>query len=97
MLATNGNSCYYVIAVARNYNGDRDLAIVRAVSGVESTAATVEPDFTANIAAQGSFQFWRMFQVLAGFWHQRFFARIKIALGAFRPRPLLPGVSGRVI
>jgi hypothetical protein len=45
-----------VVRIARQHYADRDLAVIRAVSGVESAARIVEADVSANISAQGFVQ-----------------------------------------
>ena len=42
-----------VVVVARNYNSDRDLAVIGGVGCVESAGAVVEADFSSDAAAEG--------------------------------------------
>src|SRR5579864_4053119 len=57
MLAANGNRCDNIFGVSGNHYADWDLAIVRAVGGVERPAAVIKAHLTANLAAQSRFQF----------------------------------------
>ena len=56
MVAADGNRGENVFFVARNYDADRDLAVIGAVSCVEGTAARVEADFSAKVAAESGFK-----------------------------------------
>jgi hypothetical protein len=51
-IAAEGDGGENILGIAGNYNANRDLAIVGAVSGVESAGAAIEPDFTANSLTQ---------------------------------------------
>ena len=44
----------HIVGVARNDEADRNLAVVRAVGGVQRAAAAIEADFAANLALQRS-------------------------------------------
>jgi hypothetical protein len=41
-----------IVGVAREYDPNRDLAVVRTVGGIESAGAAVEADFAADFCAQ---------------------------------------------
>jgi hypothetical protein len=41
-----------IVVIAREYNADRDLTVVGAVGRVESAAAAVEANFSANLSSQ---------------------------------------------
>lgn len=56
VLATKVDGCYHIFFVARNYDPDRDLAIVGAISGIKSATAGVEADFAAQMATQRGFE-----------------------------------------
>jgi hypothetical protein len=56
VLATEGNGREHVFFVAGNYDADRDLAIVGAVGGVERSAAGVEANLSAKVAAESGFK-----------------------------------------
>ena len=56
MIAAEGDGGEHVFFIARNYNADRDLAIVGAVGGIEGAAARVEAYLTPKMAAERSFQ-----------------------------------------
>ena len=56
MFAAKGDGSDDVFFVARDDDADRNLAIVRAIGGVESAAAGVEADFSAKMAAEGGFE-----------------------------------------
>jgi hypothetical protein len=51
-IATNGNRGENVIGIAGKYHADRNLAVVRAVGGVESAAAIVKANVSAYASAQ---------------------------------------------
>ena len=46
----------YVFFVARDYDSDRDLAVVGAIGGIESAAAGVEANFSAKVTAESGFE-----------------------------------------
>jgi hypothetical protein len=56
VVAAEGNGGKNVFFVARDYDADRDLAVIGAVGCVESAAARVEADLSAKVAAEGSFE-----------------------------------------
>jgi hypothetical protein len=56
MIAAQGNGGEDIFRVAGCDDSDRDLAIVRAVNGVEGAAAGIEADFSAKVAAEGGFE-----------------------------------------
>ena len=56
MIAAEGDGGEHVFFIARNCNANRDLAIVGAVGGIESAAASVEAYLTPKMAAERSFQ-----------------------------------------
>ena len=56
MLAAEGNSGENVFFIARNYDSDRNLAVIGAVGCVEGPAARVEADLSAKVAAESGFQ-----------------------------------------
>jgi len=56
MLSANRDRCGHIVVIAWNYDTDRDLAIVGAVSGVEGAAAVIETDLASDIAAESEFE-----------------------------------------
>jgi hypothetical protein len=52
-VTTNGDGSEDIVRIARKNYADGNLAIVRAVSGVESAASIVEADVTTDAEAQG--------------------------------------------
>jgi len=56
MVAAEGDRGEHVFFIARNYNADRNLAIIGAVGGVEGAAARVEADLSAKVAAESAFE-----------------------------------------
>jgi hypothetical protein len=56
VLSADCNRSDYVIRIARDYDSNWNLAIVRTVSGVERAAAVVETDFCAKLPPQGGLQ-----------------------------------------
>jgi hypothetical protein len=52
VVAAEGNRGEDVFFVARNYDADRDLAIIRAVGCVEGAASLIEANFSAKMAAE---------------------------------------------
>ena len=56
VVAAEGNGGENVFFVARNYDADRNLAVVGAVGRVEGAAARVEANLSAKVAAEGGFK-----------------------------------------
>jgi len=56
VVAAESNGGENVFFIARNYDPNRDLAVVGAVGCVEGAAARVEPDLSAKVAAEGAFK-----------------------------------------
>src|SRR5262249_49105667 len=56
VLAAGGDGSNDVVVVSRNYDANWDLAIIRAVGGVECAAAVIKPDFTADVSTQCGFE-----------------------------------------
>lgn len=56
MVAAEGNRGNDVFFIARNYDANRDLAVIGAVGCIESAAARVEADFSAKVAAESGFK-----------------------------------------
>ena len=56
MVAAEGNGGENIFFVARNYDADRDLAVIGAVGCVEGAAARVEADLSAKVAAESGFK-----------------------------------------
>jgi hypothetical protein len=56
MLSADSNRSDDVVGIARDYNSDRNLAVVRAIGGVECAASIVEANFSAKLPYQGGFQ-----------------------------------------
>src|SRR5271154_6991675 len=59
MRAVLAAECYAgenVFFIARNYDTDRNLPVIRAVGGVKSPASRIKADFAAEMAAQSRFQ-----------------------------------------
>jgi hypothetical protein len=52
MLATHGKRANDIVHIARNDYADRRKPVVRAISGIQRAASTIEPDFTADDASQ---------------------------------------------
>jgi hypothetical protein len=52
VVAAQGNRGEDVFFVTRNYDADRDLAIIRAVGCVEGAAPLIEANFSAQVAAE---------------------------------------------
>jgi hypothetical protein len=56
VFAAQGNGGENVFFIARNYDTDRDLAIIGAVGCVESTASLIEANFSAKVTTKGGFK-----------------------------------------
>jgi hypothetical protein len=56
VVAAQSNGRKNVFFVAGNYDADRDLTIIGAVGGVDSAAAGVEANFSAEVAAESGFK-----------------------------------------
>src|SRR6185312_9026366 len=56
-LAAGGYGCNYVIGVARNYQPNRNLPVIRAIGGIECPAATIKPHFSADVALELDLKF----------------------------------------
>jgi hypothetical protein len=56
VIAAKGDGGEHVFFVPRNYDADRNLAIIGAVGRVEGAAARVEADFSTKMAAKGGFE-----------------------------------------
>jgi hypothetical protein len=56
MIAAQGNGSKYILFIVRNYDADRDLAVVRPIGGIESAAARVESNLAAQMAAKRGFK-----------------------------------------
>jgi hypothetical protein len=56
MVATKCDRRADIFLIARNYNANGDLTIIRAVGGVESPASGVKADFSAEMAAERGFK-----------------------------------------
>lgn len=56
MVAAEGNRRENVFLVARNYDADRNLAVIGAVGCVEGAAAGVEANFSAKVAAESGLE-----------------------------------------
>ena len=56
MVAAEGNGGENVFFIARNYDTNRDLAVIGAVSCVEGAAARVEADLSTKVAAERGLQ-----------------------------------------
>jgi hypothetical protein len=56
MVAAKRNGGEDIFFVARNYDADRDLAIVGAVGCVESATTLIEANFSTKMAAEGGFK-----------------------------------------
>jgi hypothetical protein len=54
MVAAESNRGKHVFFVTWNYDANRDLTVIGTVGSVESTAARVEADFSAKVAAESS-------------------------------------------
>ena len=52
MVAAEGNRGENVFFVARNYDANRDLTVIGAVSCIERAAARVEADLSTKVAAE---------------------------------------------
>ena len=66
-LPAGGHRRDHVVGVARNDEADRNLAVVRAVGGVQRAAAAVEADFAADRSLQFGFEFGGGPKVSTGF------------------------------
>ena len=66
MVAAESDGSEHVFFIARDDYADWDLAIVRAIGGVEGAAAGVEADLSAEMPAEGGFEGVR---VDGGCWH----------------------------
>ncbi len=49
-LTAGGNGSNYIVSIAGNYQSNWDLPVIGTVSGVKCPAATIEPDFTVDMA-----------------------------------------------
>ena len=56
VIAAQGHDSENVFLIARNYNPDRDLAIVGSISGIESAAARIKANLSSKVAAKRSFK-----------------------------------------
>ena len=56
MVAAEGNGGENVFFIAGDYDSDRNLAVIGAVSCVESAAARVEADLSTKVAAERGLQ-----------------------------------------
>jgi hypothetical protein len=56
VVTTQGNGSKHVLLVARNYDTDRHLAVVRSVGCVKGAATRVKANFSAKVAAKGSLE-----------------------------------------
>jgi hypothetical protein len=56
VVAAQSNSSEHVFFVARNYYADWDLAIIGTVGRIDSAAARVEANFSAEMAAESGFK-----------------------------------------
>jgi hypothetical protein len=56
MVSAEGNGGENVFFVARNYDSDRNLAVIGAIGCIESATARVEADFSAKVAAERGFK-----------------------------------------
>src|SRR5579864_3265903 len=87
MLSTNGDRSNYIFGVSGNHYANWDLAIVRAVGGIERPAAIVETYLTAELTAQSGFQFrvgcWGFRHLQVWGWNKD---SIQHSTSAFRPR-----------
>jgi len=52
VVAAQGNRGEYIFFVARNYDADRDLAVIGTVGSVDGAAARVKADLSAKMAAE---------------------------------------------
>ena len=56
LVAAESNRREHVFLVARNYDADGNLAVIRAVGRVEGAAAGIEANFSAKMAAESGFE-----------------------------------------
>jgi hypothetical protein len=56
MVAAESNGGKDVFFVARNYDANRNLAVIGAVGGVEGATARVEADLSAKVPAESGFK-----------------------------------------
>ena len=56
MVAAEGNGGENVFFIAGDYDSDRNLAVIGAVSCIESAAARVEADLSTKVAAERGLQ-----------------------------------------
>jgi hypothetical protein len=56
MVAAESNGGNNVFFVARNYDANRNLAVIGAVCGVEGATARVEANLSAKVAAESAFK-----------------------------------------
>ena len=56
VVAAQGNGGENVFFIARNYDTDRDLAIIGAVGCVKSAASLIEANFSAKVTTKGGFK-----------------------------------------
>jgi hypothetical protein len=56
VVAAESNGGENIFFIARNYDTNRNLAVIGAVSCIESAAAGVEADFSAKVTAERGFK-----------------------------------------
>jgi hypothetical protein len=56
VVAAKSDSGENIFFVARNYDADRDLAVIGTVGSVDGAAARVKADLSAKMAAERSFK-----------------------------------------
>ena len=60
VLAADGDRCDYFVDISRKHDTDRNLAVIRSIGRVKSTAAVIETNVAADMTAQGGFQSFRV-------------------------------------
>jgi hypothetical protein len=56
VVAAEGNRGEHIFFVPRDYDTDRNLAVIRTVGCVESATAGIEANFAAKMAAESGFE-----------------------------------------
>ena len=58
MFAAQSDGCGYIFFIARQYDSDGYLSVVRPIGGIERAAAGVETNLSAKMAAESGLQDW---------------------------------------
>ena len=56
MVSAEGNCRENVLFIARNYDANWNLSVIRAVGCIKSAAARIEADFSAKVTAERGFK-----------------------------------------